>query len=109
MSVAREISKNFIQYLKEQGRYDILKDIVTLLHEELYRNQDITVITAAPLEDKQHHELEKKLTEKWGEHRILISVDPSLLSGLIIRFQDTIIDLSGKNKLNELAQELRSN
>ena len=108
MSVASDISKNFIQYLKEQERYDILKDIVPLLQEELYRNQDITVITASPLEPSQRTDLEKKLTEKWGEHRFLISTDPALLSGLIIRFQDTIIDLSGKNKLNELAQELRS-
>jgi ATP synthase F1 delta subunit len=108
MPVANDIAKNFIHYLKEQERYDALKDIVSLLQEELFRNHDITVITAAPLDMKQQAELEKKLIEKWGEHRILVSADPSLLSGLIIRFQDTIIDLSGKNKLNDLAQELRS-
>ena len=108
MPTARDIAATFISYLKEQGQEDQLETLVGYLQEELYRNHDITVISATELDQDERSALEKKLTATWGEHRIIISVDPTIVSGMIVRFRDTLIDLSGKHQLEGLAQEFRS-
>ena len=106
MHTPEKIVSSFISYLKEQEQYESLAEIISLLEKELYRNQDITVITAVELEAKEKKELESSLFKKWGEHQVVFAVDPILLSGTIVKFQDRIIDTSGKNALTDLKHEL---
>ena len=100
------ISQQFIQYLKEQGGYDQLPEIVQLLEKEVERNQDITVISSVELASKEQGELEKTLLKKWGEHRVIFTTDPILLSGIIVKFKDQVLDASGRGALISLKQEL---
>ena len=109
MPTPQDIASSFIEYLKEQGRSDELPLIVEALQKEVFRNQDVTVITAETLPDTDRHELEKKLNAKWGEHRILFSQDPTLISGMLIRFGNEVIDLSGRTRLTDLREHLESN
>lgn len=111
MSTARKatpeaLAKSFITYLKEEGLYAILPEITKELGEEVLRNQDISVTSATPLSESQQREITKELTAKWGEHRVVFTSDASLLSGMLVHFQDNIIDLSGKQSLRELKQNL---
>jgi len=103
---AEQISQQIIRLLKEHDQYALLPEVVHLLQEEAYRNQDISVICAVPLQAKEEKELRESLLKKWGEHRVVISVDPILLTGLMIKFQDKVIDLSGRAALHNLKQEL---
>ena len=106
-TTAKLISERFLEYLDEQGQAEILPEIADILNAEALRRQEIHVIAAAPFEKSEQHELEKTLQEKWGEHPVLITIDPILLSGMIITFRDTIIDLSGKGRLMDLATHLQ--
>lgn len=106
MSKPQEIAADVIKLLKKEDRYDWLPEIVAELQKELFRNADITVISAVMLAETEQKSLEKQLVERWGEHQVLYVVDPSLLSGLLIKFQDTVIDLTGRNDLAEFRQAL---
>ncbi|MBU6389202.1 F0F1 ATP synthase subunit delta [Patescibacteria group bacterium] len=106
MPTPHQITAGFIDYLKEQELYEQLPAVVHELEAELSRNQDITVISANEIAPSDRIGLEKELTKKWGEHRIVYTVDPILISGLIVRFKDQVIDLSGKSSLTDLAYTL---
>ena len=106
MPTPQDIATAFLEYLKEQGLYEQLPAVCQSLQQEIDRNHDITIVSALPLRDEEVRILEQKLTEKWGEHRIIISHDPSLLSGMLIRFRDQVVDLSGRQKLTELQEQL---
>ena len=103
-SIASEIS----HFLKEQGLYEQLPAVVKELEAEVYRNHDITILTPAELSKEEKTKLEKTLTEKWGEHRFVYILDQALLSGILIRFRDQLIDMSGRFKLDELGKALKS-
>lgn len=106
MKEAEAIATTLIDHLKKNNQYDLLSDIVDILHKEIFRSQDITVVSALPLSKEEESALKKNVTAKWGEHDVTISVDPTILSGIIVRFQDQIIDMSGKNKLGQLEENL---
>jgi|GEM_PF-5703333 len=103
-----QIANAFVSYLKEQERYNLLPEITQALQEEVLRNQDISVIAATELTEKERKDLEKDLVAKWGEHRVVFTVDPTILSGIIVRFHDNILDLSGRQGLRELKETLTS-
>jgi F-type H+-transporting ATPase subunit delta len=99
--------REFIDLLKKNDMYEQLPEIVSVLQAEVLRNQDITVTTAEILSDDERRDLTNTLTKQWGEHRVVFTVDSVVLSGLMVTFQDKIIDMSGRGKLAALAQELK--
>jgi len=103
---ASQIAQAFVDYLKEQERYDQLAEIVEALQNEVVRNQDISVISALPLSDQEKKELEIVLSHKWGIHPVSYAVDPAVISGYLVRFNDTVIDCSGRHDLQDLYQTL---
>ena len=103
---APKIAKGFIQYLKDEEQYALLPEIVKELQEEVFRNQDISVISATKLSAAEEKDISKMVTDKWGEHRVVFTTDAAILSGLIIRFQDNILDLSGRASLQDLKTQL---
>jgi F0F1-type ATP synthase delta subunit len=106
MKNAKAIAETIIASLQENGEYESLSEIVSHLEKELFRSQVITVVSAQPLGKTEAEELKKKLTEKWGEHEIAMSVDPDILSGMIVRFQSQVIDMSGIHSLQQLKTAL---
>lgn len=104
---AETISREFIELLKKNDIYEQLPEIVRDLQAEVLRNQDITVTSAEELSDAERQDLISTLTKQWGEHRVVFTIDPVVLSGLMVSFQDKIIDMSGRGKLAALAQELK--
>ena len=108
MPTPHSIAAEIIRYLKENEVYDLLPEISKELQSEVYRNKDVAIISAVELSKSEKESVEKSLTDKWGEHRFIYSVDSSLLSGMLIRFQDQLIDTTGKYKLTELGHALKS-
>ncbi len=100
------IAREIIALLKEKDSYDQLPAIAHLLQEEAQRNQDIHVISAVPMSEKEQKEVHQQLAKEWGEHPLVVTVDPVLVSGMVIKFQDKIIDLSGKHALQDLKNAL---
>lgn len=101
------ITNQIISSLQEHDLYDMLPEIVKELEGEVYRGKEISVISAVALSETEKKELEKTLQEKWNEHPFVYTVDPVILSGMIIKFEDKIIDMSGRGKLTDLEQELK--
>lgn len=106
MMKAETFVHELIAVLKDKEAYGMLPEIVKLLEEEVFRNQDISVISATELSAAQQKEISKELIAKWGEHKVVFSTDQAILSGMLIRFQDNILDLSGKGALKELRTSL---
>lgn len=106
MNKAEELSSIVLEHLTRTNQREILGEVVDRLQKELFRSHDITVVSATRLSKTESDELTKNLTKKWGEHEVEFLIDPSLLSGIIVRFQDQIIDMSGKHNLSQLEQEL---
>lgn len=105
---ATKISQEFITYLRENDIYDALPDVVRELEKESFRSKEITIISSLELTAGEKKELESTLKAKWGEHPFVYTVDSVILSGLIVKFEDKIIDMSGRGKLTDLAQELKN-
>jgi ATP synthase F1 delta subunit len=102
----QEISQNIIALLREKHSLDLLPEVVKELQREVYRNHDIHITVATPLTSEEESELTAALTERWGEHQMVTSCDPALLSGMIISFNGTILDTSGLRKLQNLSHAL---
>lgn len=66
------------------------------------------VSTAAPLNESQKENVEKRLLETtaYETFEMNYTVDETLLGGMVIRIGDRIVDTSIKNKLRELAKQL---
>lgn len=107
MQPAQSIASSIIDFLKHNEQYDQLSEIADILQKESYRSKAITVISAVDLSKSEQTELQTTLVTKWGEHPIVFTVDPLIISGMVIRFQDQVIDMSGKNSLNQLASNLK--
>jgi len=98
-----EVTHGFIAYLKDQGLYQDLEQAADILQKEAHRNHDISVISALELSHQEQKDLEQALVERFGEHKLVFTVDEALLSGLAIKFQDQFIDLTGTGRLSHLA------
>lgn len=107
MPTPHQIAQEFIAYLKKEKLIEQLPALIKELTAEAERNQDITITSAAPLSEREQAEFRRQLSKKWGEHRLLFTVDPILLSGAIISFKDQLIDLSGRGALADLSQNLK--
>ncbi|MFM9827467.1 MAG: F0F1 ATP synthase subunit delta [Sphingomonas sp.] len=66
------------------------------------------VASAHPLSDDQVAALKQSLRQRLGrEVAVDLSVDPSLLGGLVVRLGSQMIDSSIKTRLNSLAQAMK--
>ena len=66
------------------------------------------VTSAHPLTDEQVIELKHQLRQRVGrEVSVDLSVDPSLLGGLVVRVGSQMIDSSIKTRLNTLAHAMK--
>lgn len=108
MKTATSVAAALSQYLKDEGRYDQLPEVIAALQEEVYRNQEISVILAAAATPAEEKAITAEVTAKWGEHPVNFFVDATILSGMILRFQDNILDLSGRRNLKDLATALNA-
>ena len=68
---------------------------------------DVTVTSAAPLDEQQRQSLSAALTKKLKrEVRLHCATDPQLIGGAVLRAGDLVIDGSLRTRLNRIAYEL---
>ncbi|MCB1645895.1 MAG: F0F1 ATP synthase subunit delta [Pseudomonadales bacterium] len=103
-----DFGKNFISILTEYGRLTLLPEIAhmyELLKANHEKTMDVEITSAFEVEatdlDRLAEGLKRKLQR---EVSLSAKVDPSLLGGVIIRAEDTVIDGSVRGKLGKLAQ-----
>lgn len=110
-----EVSTKTINFLKTLGQANRLKilDNIILNFLELVakkRNQKNVVVSSAfELESDQLEKIKLAMQKRLGADIIITSaVDKTLIGGMKISYEDQVIDLSLKNKLESLKTQLRN-
>jgi F-type H+-transporting ATPase subunit delta len=105
-----EQGRNFVQTLAENRRLAYLPEISTLfdeLKDEAEGVIDVTVTSAAPLENGQRETLSAALQRRLKRQiRLHCETDPALIGGAVLRAGDLVIDGSVRSRLDRIAYEL---
>jgi len=101
----------FLMILVNRDRINLLSSIIARYLELVYETASIKMIevsTAFAFTNLQKNTLIKKLKELTNarEIRLIITVDPSLIGGFLIKTDSKVIDFSIKNQLQKLAKHL---
>ncbi len=80
---------------------------------KLYRRENgieiVNVITAAEPDEDRMDKLKAKLEAKLGKRVILnVSVDPTILGGIIVRTESSQLDASVKTRLDNIENQIKS-
>jgi F-type H+-transporting ATPase subunit delta len=94
----------FLMVLVDRDRINLLKSVITNYLELVYETASIKTIevsTAFPFTNSQKNTLIQKLKELTNarEIRLVITVDPSLIGGFLIKTESKVIDFTIKNQL----------
>lgn len=108
--VYENIIRNFLNLLIERNRLDLLGEIVSayraLLDEKLGLVR-ARVTTASPLDETQQQKLAAQLASATGKQvRVDLSVDASLIGGIVAQVGSTIYDGSIRQQLKAFKQRL---
>ncbi len=105
-----QVIENFIQALKANGDLGSYEEIIN--HYEIYDKEqrgvtEVEVTVASPTVNKNLINDLNKLVGKNTE--ITSKTDEKIIGGVVIRIDDTLIDGSVKNKLDNLESTLKGN
>lgn len=101
---------NLLKLLVEKGRFGEFEAILnsyTELFDKMSNKKNVEIISSIPLhfEEKTNvlfkleHKLRCEITPHW-------TVDESIIAGLIIKFDDYVIDSSVRNKIENLSKKI---
>ncbi len=103
---AVQLTRNFIGLTAQNRRLFLLPHIGRAFSRLLAKHRgeiNADVKTAHPLNDAQLADLKATLKAAYGKEPLLnVTVDPSLLAGLVVKVGSKMIDSSLKTKLNAL-------
>ena len=105
-----EHGRNFVSTLAANQRLAYLPEIAKIF-EDLKDTEegvvDVTVTSAAPLDDQQRRTLTEALAKKLKrEVRLHCEIDAKLIGGAVLRAGDLVIDGSLRTRLDRMAYEL---
>ncbi len=96
--------------LADNRRLSLLPEISALFDElkgEAEGVVDVTVTSAAPLDESQRGKLAAALERRLGRTvRLQCATDPALIGGAVLRAGDMVIDGSLRGRLERIAYEL---
>jgi F-type H+-transporting ATPase subunit delta len=105
-----EEGRNFVRTLADNGRLALLPEISAHFDElksEAEGVIDVTVTSAAPLDESQRAKLAAALERRLGRSiRLQCATDPALIGGAVLRAGDLVIDGSLRGRLERIAYEL---
>jgi F-type H+-transporting ATPase subunit delta len=105
-----EHGQNFVQTLAENRRLGYLPEIASIFGELKDAEEgivDVTVTSAAPLDQQQQLTLTEALARKLKRQvRLHCETDKALIGGAVLRAGDLVIDGSLRTRLDRIATEL---
>jgi F-type H+-transporting ATPase subunit delta len=101
----------FLMVLVARDRINFLQAVITNYLELVYETasiKTIEVITAFAFSNTQKNTLIQKLKELTNvrEIKLVITVEPNLIGGFLIKTESKVIDFTIKNQLQQLAKHL---
>lgn len=101
---------NFLKLLIKKNRFSEIASIQKSFHtrfEAKKKIREVTVLVSRSLTEEAEKKLRALLNKKLAsEIRLAVKTDPSLIGGLVLRFDGREIDASYKNRLREIRQKL---
>jgi F-type H+-transporting ATPase subunit delta len=105
-----EEGRNFVGTLAENRRLALLPEISGLFDElksEAEGIIEVTVTSAAPLDEAERRKLAQALERRLGRQvRMQCATDPALIGGAVLRAGDWMLDGSLRSQLNRIAYAL---
>ena len=105
-----DTGKNMVRVLAENSRLNVLPEIAALYEAERASAEGTLkadVVSASELSAEQQQSISETLKKRLGrEVSLEITIDESLLGGVIIRAGDLVIDNSARGKLDKLSVDL---
>jgi len=96
--------------LAERGRLELLSDLAAVYAERLREHQNVLqadVSTAAPLSPEVTEALSASLASATGKQITMrVTIDPSLLGGVVARVGSTVYDGSVRTQLKKMRDQL---
>jgi F-type H+-transporting ATPase subunit delta len=106
----KTLALNLAGVLVARGRLGLAQGIVEEYERLLlahYGIEEVEVITAIPLEERERETLIDRLSQILGKKISLHSrIDPNIIGGLIVRTEGLLINGSTKSKLEALRRDL---
>ncbi len=101
---------DFLCVATEKGRADFVPDICEEFRKLYYKQQNIlevNVITAMELSERLRDKLLEKLEQTLGKTVIMkLSVDKSLIGGIVVKYDNTELDSSVRGRLDRLKKQI---
>jgi F-type H+-transporting ATPase subunit delta len=106
-------ARKFVTELVQNKRLEALPEIAALFEDfraELEQSAEVSVTTAYALDDAQRQTLVSQLGRKLGRKVAIgsVTVDKTLIGGVVVRSGDIVIDASVRGKLGKLSATLNS-
>ena len=105
-----EHGANFVRTLADNHRLAYLPEIAQLfnaLKDDAEGVVDVTVISAAPLDETQQRKLSQALERRLKRKvRLHFEIDPALIGGAVLHAGDLVIDGSLRTRLERIGYEL---
>jgi F-type H+-transporting ATPase subunit delta len=102
--------QNLVRILAENERLTEMAGVAAVFEQERDRiegRSHVEVTSAFELTDKQQKSIGESMSKRLGtEVDVSVTVDKSLIGGVIIRAGDTVIDASLRGRLGQLGQSL---
>ena len=101
----------FLMVLVKRDRINLLSTVILSYLELVYKTASVKMIevsTAFPFTTLQKLNLIKKLKELTNarEVRLVVTIDSTLIGGFLVKTNSKVIDLTVRNKLENLAKHL---
>lgn len=107
---AKSIVHSFLAYLKEHRLINFIPEILKELENLNLKETDTVAANIASkekLDDQTVKQIIKILKDKTKQNVLIKeNIDENIIGGLVIKYQDKLIDLSLKNQLNNLHKQL---
>lgn len=100
---------HFLYVLLDKNRQYLVRRVARQygrLDDEREGISEATVTSAVPLSDQLRREIQATLEEALGTRLALtLEVDPGLLGGIVVRYEDKVLDGSIKKRLEDLREK----
>ncbi len=107
---AQPVTKALVSFVVGSGRArDLPKIIDLMVHRSAEERSEVVaeVRSAIPLDDDQQQRLATALSARTGQRvSVQVTVDPSILGGIVATIGDTVIDGSIRRRLEQLRESL---
>lgn len=109
-SQLNENVRNFISVLAEYGRIELLPEIMKLfelMKANYEKTVNVDVTSAFEMSDNEASQLSESMQDYLQRNiKLTTNIDESLLGGIVVCAEDTVIDHSIRGRLRKLSQTL---